>query len=103
MTEESGMGQIPMPKHVTDRVEKRRAGARFGKEGRLDAALIDDKLARWRAQRTDIFLYRRLMKTKLSDVERQSIEQRFALYRKRLNNIWGATWHTKLGGRSPPS
>jgi hypothetical protein len=99
MIEESGMGQIPTPKQVTDRVEKRWAAARFGKERHLDAALIDDKLARLRAH----LLYRRLMKAKLSDVERQSIEQRFALYRKQLSNIWGATWHTKLGGRSPPS
>jgi hypothetical protein len=54
MTEESGMGQIPTPKQVTDRVEKRSAAARFGKEGHLDAALIDDKLARLRAHRNNI-------------------------------------------------
>jgi hypothetical protein len=23
--------------------------------------------------------------------------------RKQLSNVWDATWHTKLGGRSPPS
>ncbi len=38
--------------------------------------MIDEKLARMRAHRNNIHRYRRLLKTKLSDIERQFIERR---------------------------
>ena len=38
--------------------------------------MLDEKLARMRAHRNNIHSYRRLLETKLSDIERQFIERR---------------------------
>ena len=38
--------------------------------------MLDEKLARMRAHRNNIHRYRRLLETKLSDIERQFIERR---------------------------
>ena len=38
--------------------------------------MFDEKLARMRAHRNNIHRYRRLLETKLSDIERQFIERR---------------------------
>ena len=38
--------------------------------------MLDENLARLRAHRNNIHRYRRLLKTKLSDIERQFIERR---------------------------
>jgi hypothetical protein len=40
--------------------------------------MIDEKLARRRAHENNIARYRRLLQTRLSDVERQFIENRLA-------------------------
>ncbi len=40
--------------------------------------MLDEKLALFRAHRNNIHRYRRLLKTKLSDLERQFVERRLA-------------------------
>lgn len=40
--------------------------------------MLDEELARIRAHRNNIHRYRRLLRTKLSDLERQFIERRLA-------------------------
>jgi hypothetical protein len=40
--------------------------------------MIDEQLARLRTHRNNIARYRRLLKTKLSDVERQFVERRLS-------------------------
>jgi hypothetical protein len=95
------MEQIPLPKHISDRVEKRRA-PRFGKQDRLDSALIDDRLARLRAHRNNIHRYRRLLKTKLSDVERRFIERRLSEERAAMDSLSSETFPFALAyGKGP--
>jgi hypothetical protein len=40
--------------------------------------MVDEKLARLRTHRNDIARYQRLLKTRLSDVERQFVERRIS-------------------------
>ncbi|HVX78322.1 MAG TPA: hypothetical protein VHB49_19495 [Bradyrhizobium sp.] len=61
------MEQIPLPKHVTDRVEKRWAASRFCKKDCSDADINETRLARLRARRNGAHRHRRLSKTRRSD------------------------------------
>jgi hypothetical protein len=86
------MDQILLPKHVSERIEKRWAASRFGTKGDGGADLIEAKLARLRTHRNNIHRYRRLLKTKLSDIERQFIERRLAEERTAMNSLVGETF-----------
>jgi len=95
------MDQMQLPKQVSDRIERRWA-PQFGKQDRLDSALIDDKLARLRAHRNNIHRYRRLLKTKLSDVERRFIDRRLNEERTAMESLSGETFPFALAyGKEP--
>jgi uncharacterized protein YprB with RNaseH-like and TPR domain len=96
------MEQIPLPKHISDRVEKRWA-PRFGKQDRLDSALIDAKLARLRTHRNYIHRYRRLLKTKLSDVERRFIERHLGEERAAMDSLSSETFPFALAYAKDPN
>jgi hypothetical protein len=85
------MEQIPLPKHVSDRVEKRWATSRFCEKD-AGADLIEAKLARLRTHRNNIHRYRRLLKTRLTEIERQFIERRLAEERTAMNSLVGETF-----------
>jgi hypothetical protein len=68
------MDQRLSPKHVISRIEKE--------------AICDDGLsARVRARRSNISRYRRLLNTKLSELERQYIERRLSEEQMALNSL----------------
>jgi hypothetical protein len=90
------LDQIPIPKHVSDRAELRRVATRLGKQDRLESTLIDEKLARLRAHRNNIHRYRWLLKTKLSDVERQFIERRLGEERLAMDSVVAETFPFSL-------
>jgi hypothetical protein len=96
------MEHIPLPKHISDRVEKPWA-PRFGKQDRPDLVLVDDKLARLRTHRNNIHRYRRLLKTKLSDVERRFIERRLSEERAAMDNLSSETFPFALPYRKDPN
>lgn len=54
--------------------------------------MLDEDLARIRAHRNNIHRYRRLNKTKLSDLERQFIERRIAEERAALEALISSTF-----------
>lgn len=54
--------------------------------------MLDENLARIRAHRNNIHRYRRLMKTKLSQLERQFIERRLAEEQSALDSLTAATF-----------
>jgi hypothetical protein len=92
------MDQIPLPKHVSDRVEKRWATSWFGTKGNSGADRIEVRLARLRTHRNNIHRYRRLLKTELSDIERGFIERRLAEERTAMNSLVGETFPFALDG-----
>ena len=49
--------------------------------------MLDEELARIRAHRNNIHRYRRLLRTKLSELERQFIERRLAEEKSSLESI----------------
>lgn len=51
--------------------------------------MLDQDLARIRAHRNNLSRYRRLLKTKLSDIERQFIERRLAEEQSALEALAG--------------
>lgn len=53
--------------------------------------MLDENLARIRAHRNNIHRYRRLMKTKLSQLERQFIERRLAEEQSALDSLTATT------------
>lgn len=89
------MDQIPLPKHVSDRANKRWA-SRFCRND-TGADPIEVGLARLRAYRNNIHRYRRLLKTRLSDIERRFIERRLAEERAAMNSLVGETFPFALG------
>ncbi len=54
--------------------------------------MLDENLARIRAHRNNIHRYRRLLKTRLSQLERQFIERRLAEEQSALEGLTAATF-----------
>jgi hypothetical protein len=54
--------------------------------------MLDADLARIRAHRNNIYRYRRLLRTRLSDLERQFIERRLAEEQTALDALAGETF-----------
>ncbi|MBR0970621.1 hypothetical protein JQ572_08540 [Bradyrhizobium japonicum] len=54
--------------------------------------MLDQDLARIRAHRNNLSRYRRLLKTKLSDIERQFIERRLAEEQAALDALAAGTF-----------
>ncbi|WFU27077.1 hypothetical protein QA649_12985 [Bradyrhizobium sp. CB1717] len=65
--------------------------------------MFDENLARIRAHRNNIHRYRRLLKTKLSELERQFIERRLAEERSALESLTAATFPVSFGGANTPA
>ncbi|WOH79036.1 hypothetical protein RX327_24350 [Bradyrhizobium sp. BEA-2-5] len=66
-----------LPKQVIDRLEERWR-SRFGQARHRSSQLFDRRLEQLRAHRNNIHRYRRLLQTRLSDLEREFIERRLA-------------------------
>jgi hypothetical protein len=62
--------------------------------------MIDEKLALLRTHRNNISRYRRLLKTKLTDLERQFIERRVSEERSAMEELAAATF--PLAFQMPP-
>jgi hypothetical protein len=54
--------------------------------------MIDEKLARLRTHRNNIDRYRRLLKTRLTELERQYIEKRLSEERSALEKLAASTF-----------
>jgi hypothetical protein len=54
--------------------------------------MIDEKLAQLRTHRNNIARYRRLLKTKLTDLERQCIERRLSEEQSDFERLAGGTF-----------
>lgn len=54
--------------------------------------MIDENLARVRSHRNNIRRYRNLLKTSLSELERQFIERRLAEEQSRLDQVMASTF-----------
>ena len=54
--------------------------------------MIDEKLARLRTHRNNISRYRRLLKTQLTDCERQFIEKRLSEERSAMERLAASTF-----------
>ncbi|WP_439370185.1 hypothetical protein [Bradyrhizobium sp. DASA03120] len=65
--------------------------------------MLDENLARIRAHRNNIQRYRRLLKTRLSELERQFIERRVAEERSALDSLTAATFPVSFGCANTPA
>ncbi|MGA2054707.1 MAG: hypothetical protein ABSG88_05320 [Bradyrhizobium sp.] len=70
--------------------------------------MIDEKLARLRTHRNNISRYRRLLKTQLTDCERQFIERRLSEERTAMERLAASTFplifHLPVrGGHATPT
>lgn len=69
--------------------------------------MLDEDFARARAHRNNIHRYRRLLKTKLSELERQFIERRLSEEQTALEALASRTYPITLGfpknSAAPPS
>lgn len=65
--------------------------------------MLDQDLARIRAHRNNLSRYRRLLKTKLSDIERQFIERRLAEEQSALEALAGDVFPRAFTVPNPPS
>ncbi|WFU76936.1 MULTISPECIES: hypothetical protein [unclassified Bradyrhizobium] len=63
--------------------------------------MIDEDIARIRAHRNNIHRYRRLLKTRLSDLERQFIERRLSEESSALEALTSETFPIALTMPSP--
>ena len=54
--------------------------------------MLDEKFARLRTHRNNIIRYRRLLKTKLTEIERQFIERRLSEERSAMQNLAASTF-----------
>jgi hypothetical protein len=63
--------------------------------------MLDENLARIRAHRNNIHRYRRLLKTRLSELERQFIERRLSEERSSLESLTAATFPVSFGTAVP--
>ncbi|MCG2630507.1 hypothetical protein L6654_28140 [Bradyrhizobium sp. WYCCWR 13023] len=64
--------------------------------------MLDENLARIRAHRNNIHRYRRLLNTKLSELERQFIERRLTEERSALESLTAATFPLALSATQAP-
>jgi hypothetical protein len=64
--------------------------------------MLDENLARIRAHRNNIHRYRRLLKTKLSELERHFIERRLAEERSALESLTATTFPIALCATHAP-
>ena len=80
------MDQIRLPKQTVDAIERRWI-SRFGPLAAKPIDRTDVQLARVRAHRSNIRRYRRLLETKLTDVERRFIERRLEEERLALDDL----------------
>ena len=71
------MTDITLPKQAVDRIEARWS-SRNGPMEKRHSRLIDQRLEQLRAHRNNIWRYRQLLKTRLTELERQFIERRLA-------------------------
>jgi hypothetical protein len=62
--------------------------------------MIDEQLARLRAHRNNVIRYNRLLKTQLSDLERQFIERRMAEERSAFQELSSNTFPLTLADAS---
>ena len=63
---------------------------------------MDEKFARLRTYRNNVDRYRRLLKTQLSEIERQFIERRLNEEKSAMESL-AISAHTKLKKRPPSS
>ncbi|MFK4488727.1 hypothetical protein [Bradyrhizobium sp. USDA 336] len=65
--------------------------------------MLDENLARIRAHRNNIHRYRRLLKTRLSQLERQFIERRLAEERSALDGLTATTFPVGFRAAKAPA
>ncbi|UWU94530.1 hypothetical protein [Bradyrhizobium sp. CB1015] len=65
--------------------------------------MLDENLARIRAHRNNIHRYRRLLKTRLSQLERQFIERRLAEEQSALDGLAAATFPVGFRAAETPA
>jgi hypothetical protein len=65
--------------------------------------MIDEKFARLRTYRNNINRYRRLLKTELSDLERQFIERRLEEEKSAMERLASSTFPLTFKLPEPPS
>ena len=54
--------------------------------------MIDEQISQMRTHRNNIHRYRRLLQTKLTEIERQFIERRMAEERSKLESLTSSTF-----------
>jgi hypothetical protein len=59
--------------------------------------MIDEKLARLRTHRDNIHRYRRLLKTRLTDLEREYLERRLSEEQSTMEMLSASTFPLRLG------
>ncbi|MBW7972085.1 hypothetical protein [Bradyrhizobium sp. BR 10289] len=64
--------------------------------------MLDENLARIRAHRNNIHRYRRLLKTRLSELERRFIERRLTEERSALEGLTAATFPVAFAATHAP-
>ncbi|MBW7967303.1 hypothetical protein [Bradyrhizobium sp. BR 10261] len=64
--------------------------------------MLDENLVRIRAHRNNIHRYRRLLRTRLSELERQFIERRLTEERSALESLTAATFPVALSATQAP-
>ncbi|MDE5442619.1 hypothetical protein GWG65_14410 [Bradyrhizobium sp. CSA207] len=64
--------------------------------------MLDDNFARLRAHRNNIHRYRRLLKTRLSELERHFIERRLAEEQSALDSLTAATFPVAFRAPTAP-
>jgi hypothetical protein len=64
--------------------------------------MLDENLARIRAHRNNIHRYRRLLNTRLSELERQFIERRLAEERSALEGLTAPTFPAAFAAARAP-
>lgn len=65
--------------------------------------MLDENLARIRAHRNNIHRYRRLLKTKLSELERRFVERRLAEEQSALDGLTAATFPVSFRASGAPA
>ncbi|SCB12784.1 hypothetical protein GA0061099_1001882 [Bradyrhizobium yuanmingense] len=65
--------------------------------------MLDENLARIRAHRNNIHRYRRLLKTRLSQLERQFIERRLAEEQSALDGLTATTFPVSFRAAKAPA
>ena len=79
------MDDIDLPKHIVDRIEAGWCARRPSTTKRRE--ILDRQLEQLRARRNNIRRYRRLLSTKLNDLERNFIERRLSEESSAIENL----------------